>query len=1118
VQPPADVASLHRRLSTDGRPWKTIVFAGIAALLCLPGSLSAQSRIIHFDHLSIEQGLSQANVNCILQDRRGFMWFGTQDGLNRYDGYVFTVFRHEPLDSSSLSQNWVSACLEDHRGALWVGTRGGLDRFDPTSETFRHFPHDPSQAQGLSNDRVRSIYEDRQANLWVGAEGGGLARLDPATGVFTHYRHDPQNRNSLSHDTVAAILADPQGNLWVGTEGGGLDRLDPATGVFTHYRHDPSDAKSLSDDRVLALYEDTHGVLWVGTREGGVDAFDRAAGGFVHHRHRPSDPASLSANSVGAIFQDQRGVLWIGTAGGLNEWNPTHRTFVRYHSDPTDPGSLSDDQVRSLYEDKGGVLWVGTFAGLNKWNTRIEGFRSFRAGPKGSGLSSSSVGSLQTDRQGVLWIATFGGLNRFDPRTGTFSYHRHRDSDPRSLSDDRVNTLLVDREGTLWVGTFGSGLDRFDGKVFTHYRHDPSDPKSLSGNVVSSLCEDTDGVLWVGTYGGGLNRLDRARGGFVRYRDDPPGSSGPNHDQIQVIYPDREGFLWVGTDGGGLSRFDRHKGSSTWFHHDPKDPTSLSSDYVISFHEDTNGVLWIGTDAGLNRWDPADRRSNRGRFERFGEREGLPNEVVYGILSDRRGNLWLSTVKGLSRFEPATKRFKNYNPSHGLQSYEFNLGAYYQSPDGEMFFGGVNGFNSFHPDRIRENAHVPPVVLTGLWKSGQKVTLDRPLWETEEIELSYRDYVISFEFAALDYTAPEQNRYAYKLDGLDDGWIDLGTLRRATYTNLAPGRYAFRVRGSNNDGVWSADGAVLRIRVIPPPWKTWWAYLSYVLALAVVVVGYVRAQAGKLAREEEYSRKLARQVQERTRELEEKTQELVESNQELQVANQKLEEAALTDPATGLKNRRYVMTHIQEELALVERQYQTLPDPSDRRRSQAFDFIFLMIDLDGFKQVNDFYGHGAGDLVLIQVCELLKGACRKSDTIIRWGGDEFMVVGRGMHRDHAEVLAERVRIAIEKHPFDLGDGQNVHLSSSIGFAFYPFLPASTTLVKGTQVVSIADRALYVAKTSGRNAWVGISCTDKTPHEDLPRLINEGLSQLVRDGAIEVRTSIRDRAKLVWDRL
>ena len=370
--------------------------------------------------------------------------------------------------------------------------------------------------------------------------------------------------------------------------------------------------------------------------------------------------------------------------------------------------------------------------------------------------------------------------------------------------------------------------------------------------------------------------------------------------------------------------------------------------------------------------------------------------------------------------------------------------------------------------------------------------------------------MVSFEFAALDYTAPEQNRYAYKLEGLDEGWIDLGTLRRATYTNLAPRRYVLRVRGSNNDGVWNENGIAVRLHVIPAPWKTWWAYLVYGIVLAGLGLTYARAQARRLAREEEYSRKLAEEVQERTRELEERTKELGQSNL-------KLEEAALTDAATGLRNRRYLMTHIQDDLALYERDYELRPEEGGRRRSKSRDFLFLMIDLDGFKAINDVHGHDAGDLVLLQACELLKGACRTSDTIIRWGGDEFVIVGRGVERGHAETLAERVRAAVDRHPFDLGQGIEVHLSSSIGFAFYPFLESNFSLLRGPQVVSIADRALYLAKTSGRNAWVGIIGTGKTPQQDLLRLINEDLEGQVREGAIEISTSILEPGKLVWNR-
>jgi diguanylate cyclase (GGDEF)-like protein len=666
------------------------------------------------------------------------------------------------------------------------------------------------------------------------------------------------------------------------------------------------------------------------------------------------------------------------------------------------------------------------------------------------------------------------------------------------------------------VGTFAQGLDRFDGRRFAHHRQDPSDPGSLSFNGVSSLLRDSRGVLWVGTFGGGFDRAESG-GTFVHHRHLPGQAAGLNDGRVRTILEDHDGVLWVGTDAGGLSRFDRDKGRFTSFRHDAADPRSLSSDAIYSLHEDASGVLWIGTDAGLNRWDREDRRANRGHFLRMGKRDGLPHEMIYGILSDRAGNIWLSTLKGLSRLDPRSGRFKNYNPSHGLQSYEFNFGAAYQNPSGEMFFGGVNGFNLFRPEAIRENAYRPPVVATALWKSGQPVRLDRALWSVEEIALGHRDYGVSFEFAALDYTAPEQNRYAYRLEGLDGSWTDLGTARRVSYTNLAPGRYVLRVRGSNNDGLWNEEGLAVRIRVIPPPWRTGWAYALYLTVGAAVVATYVRSQSRRLAREEQYSHKLEQQVRERTRELEEKTRQLAEGNKELQLLNAKLEEVSLTDPVTGLRNRRYLMSHIQEDLALVERYYAVPPGEAERRSSKPPDFLFLMIDLDGFKQVNDDYGHDAGDKVLLQVSERLSLACRKSDTLIRWGGDEFLIVGRGVGRRHAELLAERVRRAIGEPPFDLGERRTVRLGCCIGFAFYPFLPSDITLLKGPQVVTVADRALYLAKASGRNAWVGILATEASPRADLLRQLNADLEALVRAGAVELSTSIQDPAQLVWSR-
>jgi diguanylate cyclase (GGDEF)-like protein len=611
-----------------------------------------------------------------------------------------------------------------------------------------------------------------------------------------------------------------------------------------------------------------------------------------------------------------------------------------------------------------------------------------------------------------------------------------------------------------------------------------------------SIYEDREGSLWLGTFEGGLNLFDRARGAFVRYRPGPGNPTSLSSDSVSCITEDRSGMLWLGTLKGGLNRFDRDSGTFTHYLHDPKDPKSLSANDVNAVLEDREGALWIATQNGLNRWDRADRDAHRAVFRRFTQRDGLPNDVIYGILADAQGILWVSTNQGLAKLNPKTGVFRNYNTAHGLQSNEFNFGAYHLGASGRMYFGGINGFNAFYPEWIRDNAHVPPVVLTGFLKLHQPVALPQPVWETEGVEIGYRDYVASFDFAALDYAAPEHNRYAYRLEGFDEDWNELGTLRRATYTNLDAGRYVLRVKASNNDGVWNEDGLSLRVRVVPPPWRTWWAYTLYGLALIGIVRGYTRAQARKLEREAEYSRKLEQEVRERTREL---------------------REASLTDSLTGLRNRRYLMTHIREDIAQVDRHYKELASHPGRQPITPPDFMFLMLDMDGLKQLNDTHGHAAGDRALIQMRTLLESAGRQSDIYIRWGGDEFLIVGRHVEREAATMVAERIRQTVEEHDFDVGDGKSVHLTCSIGFAFYPFLPHDPTAVSGDQVLILADRALYLAKTSGRNAWVGMHGTPRTVGEDLIARINRDLEGIARDGELEVLSSVREPRKLVWSR-
>ena len=1083
------------------RPTRLLGALTLVLMLVGTGTATAQQgQNVRFRHLSVEHGLSQEAVHAVLQDSRGLLWFGTQDGLNRYDGYDITVFNLNPQDPASLSNGWIWCLFEDSQGNLWIGTDGGgLNRFLPRQQAFERFVSDPSDPYSLSHDSIRVIYEDGAGMLWIGTDGGGLNRLDPSTRRFTRFAHDPSNPASLSNDRVRTITEDASGALWVGTDGGGINIFDSANDSFLHLRHDDGVPQSLSDDRVRVIRETADGAIWVGTYESGLDRFDSATGRFTHFVHVADDRRSLADDRVRDLFQDSMGTLWVATDGGLSTWVPETRSFVQHAHDALDPTSLSDDRVNAVIEDRGGVLWVGTYNGVNKWNLAMGAIALYTADPeRANGLDSDVITAFTEDSQGRVWIGTYGGgLSRLDPSSDRMTSFRHDPDDPDSLGDDRVMALYTDGDNRLWIGTRDDGLDLLDPVTgrFTHYRHDPEDPQSLSWNGVTAITGDRFGTIWVGTYRGGLNRFDPATGGFVHYRHDPDNPTGLGSDSVLALHEDETGALWIGTDGAGLSRYDRRSGTFSHYRHDPADPTSLSSDTAWAIHQDRLGGFWIGTQGGgLNYWDPSDRRAHTPTFRRYQRADGLPSSVVYGVLEDDQDNLWLSTSRGLTRLNPATGHVKNYDITHGLQGNDFSFGAQFRSRDRRMFFGGSNGFNVFHPDRVRDNEHAPPVILTEFLKFNKVVPLEGP--EAAPIRLTYRDSVIGFEFAALDFTAPERNQYRYRLEGFDDAWNEVGDQRRVTYTNLASGEYTLRVQAANNDGLWNEEGLALALVVGAPPWRTWWAILLYVLCAAGAVLAIVRRQMNKLERQAEYSRRLEQEVATRTDELKSQNRELAELNHQLQAVS-------VTDSLTGLWNRRYLANEIPKDLAMIRRaRVENQRKPFERPDP---NLLFLMMDLDELKGVNDTYGHQAGDRAIVQMKEILVRVCRQSDTLIRWGGDEFLLLGRQTDRDAAAHLAERIRKAVGDHRFDLGDGDTVRLSCSIGFTFFPFMPRTPNLLGWEQVLDLADRALYHAKQAGRDRWVGVLSAPEADPALVMKHKDDDLAQFARAGLVELPT-------------
>jgi diguanylate cyclase (GGDEF)-like protein len=1068
-----------------------IALATLAAL-CIQTPAAAQGRPIRFENLGPDDGLSQSDVLFVFQDSHGFIWLGTENGLNRYDGYRLTLFTHDPGDPGSLPDDFVWAMSEDAGGDLWVATEaGGVGRWRRSDGRFERYRHEPGDASGLASNRTRALWIDRQGAIWVGTRDQGLDRLDPETGEVTHHRHDPADPHSLSHDGIFSVFEDASGELWVGTDGG-LNRFDRATGRFARYPLAPPRPGEPAEERVRGITEDGEQRLWVGTRGGGLNRLSPARDHVTRFRHDPDDPSSLSDDWVRAVMQDDAGRIWVGTNGALDLLRADERGFDHYRAEPARTHSLPDSSIMSLLQDRGGVIWVGTqFGGVSRWHPSTWTFGHH--GARSSRLSGGSISAFAEDRRGRLWIGTYGqGLNRLDPETNEVEHFRRDPDDPHSLSDDWVSTLHTDSDGTLWVGTRVGGLNRYDegSGRFDAIRHEAAGG-GLAADGVMSILEDEAGVLWIGTFGGGLNRFDRSTGRITTYRhseQDPESLSG---DIVTSIVRDRSGVVWLGTEGGGLNRLDPDTGRVRRFEHRVDDAASLSSDTIYSLYLDPEGTLWIGTrGGGLDRL--VHGGGGEASLRNYSKRDGLVNDVVWGIVPDDSGHLWLSTNGGLARFDPRSGSFDSFTASNGLQGNEFNFGAHYRSSTGQLFFGGVNGFNAFFPERLERNTHAPPVVLTAFLKLNRPVPLDRPVHLLETVSLEHGDDVVTFEFAALDFAAPEENRYRYRLDGFDSDWVDAGEVHRVTYTNLSPGSYTFRVAAANNDGVWNEQGFALPLTVLPPPWRTWWAYSLYVMALGALVYAVAENQRRKAMRQAEYRRQLEREVAARTHELRER-------NLELEDLNRRLSEASLTDSLTGLRNRRFLFEQVARDAALIQREYQSGRQPSQ--------LAFIMIDLDDFKPINDTHGHAAGDGVLLQVRDILGRACRNSDVLIRWGGDEFLVVGREVDLGATDILPERIRSAVERHEFDLGEGLSRRLTCSIGVACYPFLPSEPAGINLEQVVVLADKALYAAKRSGRNAWVCVLANERTDTSTLEQLSTAELAELVDEDRVALRSSL-----------
>ena len=850
----------------------------------MPG-LHAWQKSIRFDRITVEQGLPDNYVRSIVQDSRGFMWFGTANGLAKYDGYRFTVYQHDIDDPNSISSNQILYVFVDRQGTLWIGTDAGLNRFSREQETFTHFRHDPEDPSSLGGEVVATIYEDLAGALWIGHWFSGLSKFDRSTETFEQFHNDPENPESLPPGIVYAILEDRSGVFWVGTyakEGSpDLTQFDQETRIFSLFFNcnpeQPQCPRPVAESdkppvsKVMTVFEDRAGNIWIGGF--GLIKYDRASNTYKRYIHDPENPNSPAGNNFARdMVEDSSGLLWFSdTHQGLTSFDPKTESFSRYQHNPTDPHSLASDNLFTLYQDHGGTIWVAAYHnGLSKFEPHSLALGHYKHDPNNpSSLVSNLVHDVAVDEQGHLWVAA-EGLNRIDRRKGIVTLYQHDPDVPTSLHANYINDLHVARSSLLWIGTI-SGLSRFD-PVTETFKYFPVDPGVIDSEPtdvgVLSITGGKDDFLWLGTTST-VSYFDTTTGDITHYRANPkdPGALQGRVFGIEVVADD--GTVWI-KGSHGISHFNPDTEVFTHYVHDPENPSSISQGPVRVILQDKGKTIWVGTSSGLDQFDPVS-----GVFIHYIKSDGNSFGSVEVIIEDSQGDLWVSTrSEGLWKLNRSTGSFRNYQARDGLASNRMWGGLSSQS--GELIFWSENGINIFYPDVLPEHRQNPVVVFTDFLllnksvpvsNAERKTSLSKHINENPDITLSYKDYLFEFEFAALNYVDPLSMRYAYMLEGFDEDWIETDVSKRfATYTNVPQGDYVLRVKASEINGEWGNNNTSIRLGVLPPFWLTWWAYGLYFIVAVLALFLYIRFRTISLTRR---ATLLENTVQERTAKIRE---------------------------------------------------------------------------------------------------------------------------------------------------------------------------------------------------------------------------------------------------------
>ncbi len=803
---------------------KFLILASVLILL-FPCVLFSQNST-DFSQISINEGLSQSTVRAILQDSEGYMWFGTQDGLNKYDGYKFTIYKNDLNNNNSLSNNDITSLVEDKDGHIWIGTNGGgLNKFNKKTEKFTHYNASNVGANNVTNDFIYSLFIDSNGLLWIGTVRGGLNTMNIQSGIIKDVN---TIYYQLKNTEVLAINEDKNANIWIGTNRG-LYKIAKITNEVIEYKLNDNSSSTSNNKDAHTIFKDRSGDLWIGSYGGGLSKYDYENDILIQHQKSTlTKKFQQDLEFITGIAEDENGNLWFSTWGnGIKKFDKNTNEFISYTNDPDNPGTLSYNTIWTIYIDKSNLLWIGTFGtGLNKLVLNKNKFKVYKREVNNpNSINNNSIRGIYEDQDGVLWVGGYGGLNKLNRKTNKIKHFVGNEN----IHVGSTYSILKDNENSnvLWIGSEGGGLYKFNKKteIFTSVYSSEVDVTH-----VFSIQDDKEGNLWLGAQSG-FYQFNKTTQKYTEVFRDASARGILLNGYVTVVYIDSKGAIWVGTNGKGLIKYNKIKSNFKTYLYNSENPYSISNNAIKSIYEDSNGVFWIGTDGGgINKFNTKSEK-----FISFTENEGLPNNVIYGILEDDNHNLWLSTNKGISKFDTSNILFKNFTVEDGLQSNEFNTNSYFKSNSGELFFGGVAGLNSFFPSQIKINKQIPPIVITSFKIYGEEVNYQEVLSKNKEVKLTHDDNYISFEFASLDYNSSDQNQYAFKLEGFDSDWIYSGVRRFTSYTNLKAGNYVFHAKGTNNDGVWNDIGATIPIYIPLPFWKkTWFVFLCGISLIALI--------------------------------------------------------------------------------------------------------------------------------------------------------------------------------------------------------------------------------------------------------------------------------------------